>query len=119
GDHGKLQALFEYASLIGELVECDAVSLPTYDWGSAAATAISMASRITGRRAALVPASMGAERRSLVDGYCETACVYFEMPGFLGTIETQAEELARLAREAGALTVVGVDPVSLGVLEAP
>ena len=32
-DHGKLQALFEYASMIGELVELDAVSLPTYDWG--------------------------------------------------------------------------------------
>src|SRR5581483_11754279 len=59
GDHGKLQALFEYASLIGELVACDAVSLPTYDWGSAAATAISMAARVTGRRGALVPASMG------------------------------------------------------------
>src|SRR5207249_1343822 len=117
-------------------------------WGSAAATAISMASRITRRRSALVPASMGAERRSLVDGYCEpwvdlvtipfdpgtglldldrirgalsaeTACVYFEMPGFLGAVETQAEEIAGLARDAGALTVVGVDPISLGVLEAP
>src|SRR5947199_7605578 len=70
-DHGKLQALFEYTSMIGELVERDAVSLPTYDWGSAAATAISMASRITGRRGALVPASMGAARRSLAEGYCE------------------------------------------------
>ena len=39
GDHGKLQALFEYASMLGELVECDAVSQPTYDWGAAAATA--------------------------------------------------------------------------------
>src|SRR5262249_7853932 len=49
----------------------------------------------------------------------QTACVYFEMPGFLGTIETQAQEIAALAREAGAMTVVGVDPISLGVLEAP
>jgi glycine cleavage system P protein (glycine dehydrogenase) subunit 1 len=148
GDHGKMQALFEYASMIGELVECDAVSQPTYDWGAAAATSICMAARITGRQVAIVPASMGAERRSLVEGYCapwvrtvtipfdqttglldldhiraalsdDTACVYFEMPGFLGVIETQAEEIAALAREAGALTVVGVDPISLGVLEAP
>jgi glycine dehydrogenase subunit 1 len=148
GDHGKLQGLFEYASMIGELVECDAVSLPTYDWGSAAATSICMAARITGRRNALVPGSLGAERGSIVDGYCapwvdlvsipfdpatglldlarvrdalsaDTACVYFEMPGFLGAVETQAAEIARLARAAGALTVVGVDPLSLGVLEAP
>jgi glycine dehydrogenase subunit 1 len=148
GDHGKMQALFEYASMIGELVECDAVSQPTYDWGAAAATSICMAARITGRRVALVPASIGAERRSIIEGYCEpwvetvtipfdgttglleldrvrdvlsadTACVYLEMPGFLGVIETQAEEIAALARDAGALTVVGVDPLSLGVLEAP
>jgi glycine dehydrogenase subunit 1 len=147
-DHGKMQALFEYASLIGELVECDAVSQPTYDWGAAAATSICMAARITGRRRALIPASVGAERRSLIEGYCEpwvetvtipfdsgtglltldvirdalseeTACVYLEMPGFLGVIETQAEEIAALAREMGALTVVGVDPISLGLLEAP
>jgi glycine dehydrogenase subunit 1 len=148
GDHGKLQALFEYASMMGELVECDVVSQPTYDWGAAAATSICMAARITGRRVALVPASIGAERRSLIEGYCEpwvevetipfdpatgllelgrirealtadTACIYFEMPGFLGVVETQAEEIAALARQAGALTVVGVDPISLGVLEAP
>ena len=148
GDHGKLQALFEYASMMGELVECDVVSQPTYDWGAAAATSICMAARITGRRVALVPASIGAERRSLIEGYCEpwveietipfdpatglldlgrirevlsadTACVYFEMPGFLGVVETQAQEIAALARDAGALTVVGVDPISLGVLEAP
>jgi glycine dehydrogenase subunit 1 len=148
GDHGKLQALFEYASMVGELVELDAVSLPTYDWGSAAATSICMAARITGRRNALVPGSLGAERGSIIEGYCapwvelveipfdpatglldivrvrealsaDTACVYFEVPGFLGAVETQAEEIAGLAREAGALTVVGVDPISLGVLEAP
>jgi glycine dehydrogenase subunit 1 len=147
-DHGKLQALFEYASMIGELVELDAVSLPTYDWASAAATSICMAARITGRPRAVVPASMGAERRSVVEGYCEpwvelatipfeatsglldleqlrsalsqdVACVYFEQPGFLGTIETQAEEIAALAHEVGALCIVGVDPISLGVLEAP
>jgi len=147
-DHGKLQALFEYASMIGELVELDAVSLPTYDWGSAAATSICMAARITERPVAVVPASIGSERRSIVEGYCEpwvelvtipfdptsglldlaevrnalseeVACVYFEVPGFLGTIETQAEEITRLAHDAGALCAVGVDPISLGVLEAP
>jgi glycine dehydrogenase subunit 1 len=148
GDHGKMQALFEYASLLGELVECDAVSQPTYDWGAAAATSICMAARITGRGVALVPESTGLGRRSLIEGYCapwvqiawipfdpatgllelesirqqlsdQTACVYLEMPSFLGTIETQAAQIAALAREAGALTVVGVDPLSLGVLDAP
>jgi glycine dehydrogenase subunit 1 len=148
GDHGKLQALFEYASLVGELVELEAVGQPTYDWATAAASAISMASRVTGRRAALVPASISPERRSVIDGYCQprteieqvafdpatgqldlgaleralsdrASCVYLEVPGYLGTLEAAAAEVAELAHAAGALLVVGVDAISLGVLEAP
>lgn len=147
-DHGKMQALFEYASLIGELVELDAVGQPTYDWGTAAASAISMASRITGRGTALVPASLSPERRSVIDGYCHprtrieevafdratgqlelgalegalsdgVSCVYLEVPGYLGTLEAAAAEAGELAHAAGALLVVGVDAISLGVLEAP
>jgi glycine dehydrogenase subunit 1 len=147
-DHGKLQALFEYASMLGELVDCEAVSMPTYDWAAAAATSISMAARITGRHTALIPASTSPERRSVIEGYCgpwigleqipfeqatglldldalrgalsaNTACVYVETPGYLGTIETQVEEIAALAHDAGALVVAGVDPISLGVLEPP
>jgi glycine dehydrogenase subunit 1 len=45
--------------------------------------------------------------------------VYFENPAYLGTIETGAAEIARLARAAGAETIVGVDPISLGVMTAP
>jgi glycine dehydrogenase subunit 1 len=48
-----------------------------------------------------------------------TAAVYIENPGFLGTIETQGAEISRLARAAGAETIVGVDPISLGVLAPP
>jgi glycine dehydrogenase subunit 1 len=49
----------------------------------------------------------------------KTAAVYIETPGFLGTIETQGAEIARLARGAGAETIVGVDPISLGILAPP
>ena len=69
-DHGKLQALFEYASLIGELVELEAVSQPTYDWGSAAATALCMCGRVSGKRRALAPASVAPERLAVMRGYC-------------------------------------------------
>jgi glycine dehydrogenase subunit 1 len=147
-DHGKLQALFEYASLIGELVELDAVSQPTYDWATAAATAVCICGRVTGRRRVLVPASIAPERLSVMRGYCrpwvdldlvpfdastgllertalegalgdDVACVYIETPGYLGTIETGAAAIGRAAHAAGALFAVGVDPTSLGVLEAP
>jgi glycine dehydrogenase subunit 1 len=48
-----------------------------------------------------------------------TAAVYLEMPSFLGVIEADGGEIAALARAAGAETIAGVDPISLGVLAAP
>jgi glycine dehydrogenase subunit 1 len=48
-----------------------------------------------------------------------TAAVYFETPGSLGVIETECARIAELAREHGAETIVGVDPLSLGVLAPP
>ena len=51
-DHGRLQALFEYECMMGELLEMDVVNVPTYDGFQAAGTAMRMAARITGRRRA-------------------------------------------------------------------
>jgi glycine dehydrogenase subunit 1 len=48
----------------------------------------------------------------------EPACVIFQQPNFFGCLEP-APDLAAVANELGALSVAHVDPVSLGVLEAP
>jgi glycine dehydrogenase subunit 1 len=48
-----------------------------------------------------------------------TAAVYFENPGYLGHFEPQAAEICRLARDAGAVSVAGVDPISLGITAPP
>jgi glycine dehydrogenase subunit 1 len=48
-----------------------------------------------------------------------TAVVYFENPNFLGVLEAEAGEIAALARTSGAETVVGVDPISLGLIAPP
>jgi glycine dehydrogenase subunit 1 len=47
------------------------------------------------------------------------AAVYIQNPTYLGTAEFQAEEIGKLAKAAGAEYVVYVDPISLGVMEAP
>lgn len=47
------------------------------------------------------------------------AAVYFENPAYLGGIESGADEIARMARAAGAETIAGVDPTSLGVMAPP
>jgi len=48
-----------------------------------------------------------------------TAAVYVENPTFFGTIESAGAEIASRARSVGAETIVGVDPISLGVLLPP
>lgn len=47
------------------------------------------------------------------------AAVYVENPGYLGVIEDRASQIAEMARSKGAETIVGVDPISLGVIAAP
>jgi glycine dehydrogenase subunit 1 len=49
----------------------------------------------------------------------DVAAVYFENPAYLGTIEANGAEIAARAKASGALTVVGADPIALGVLEPP
>jgi glycine dehydrogenase subunit 1 len=147
-DHGRFQALFEYESMMGELLNMDVVNVPTYDGLQAAATALRMAGRITGRHEALVARAVSADRLSKFRDYCShdmtirlidydphtgqldledlkahlserTAAVYFENPSYLGFVELHGDEIARLAHEHGAVFVVGADPISLGILTPP
>jgi len=65
-DHGRFQALFEYASMMGELLEMDVVTVPVYDGYQASATALRMAGRTTGRPAVLVTSAIAAGKRSKI-----------------------------------------------------
>ncbi len=49
----------------------------------------------------------------------KTAAVYFECPTYFGVIESQGERISGIARSHGAETIVGVDPISLGILKPP
>jgi glycine dehydrogenase subunit 1 len=49
----------------------------------------------------------------------KTAAIYFENPSYLGFIEYQGEEICKIAKSNGALSIVGVDPISLGVIAPP
>lgn len=147
-DHGRFQTLFEYQSLVAELVDMDVVNVPTFDWSQAASTAIRMAGRITKRKEALVIGTIDKAKLLVIENYCDpvmeiktleydketgkldiddlkakisdkTAAVYFENPSFLGFIEDNGQTISDIAHENGAISVVGVDPSSLGVLNAP
>jgi len=49
----------------------------------------------------------------------KTAAVYMENPSYLGFIESQGMEISEIAHSVGAISIVGVDPISLGVLVPP
>ena len=69
-DVGRYQAIYEFQSLIGDLVEMDVSCIPTYDWGASAGNAVRMASRINGRKEMLVPKIISPSRLSIIHNFC-------------------------------------------------
>lgn len=146
-DHGRFQTLFEFASMMGELLEMDVVSIPVYDGFAASATALRMAARVTGRTRLLIADAIDRDKLSRIADYCEpalelvtvptspaggvdlealqaslddsVAAVYVEQPNYLGVVETQLARIVGSAHVAGALAVVSVNPATLGVLAPP
>ncbi len=146
---GVLQALFEYQSLICEITGMDAANSSMYDWNTALGEAARMAVRINRRSKILIPFITQRDRVRTLELYIEplsvslekinfetetgqlnfedlkrkinseTSAVYVEYPNDLGIIEEKIAEISDLAHEKGALLIVGVNPLALGVLEPP
>ena len=146
---GMLQALFEYQSLMCDLLGMEACNSSLYDWASAAGEAVRMAGRVTGRKKALIAGSAGLQRKSVIRTYTEpmgmelvdvpfegstgrmdfdalkagltddVACLYVESPNYFGVIEEGMAEAVSKVHEAGGLAIAGVDPISLSLLKEP
>jgi glycine dehydrogenase subunit 1 len=146
---GLLQGLFEYQSLMAELVGLPVVNASMYDWASALGEAALLASRVTKRGKFLIPYLISPNREAVLSTYTQpakikvdrvgynqrsgqlnidhlaelldenTAGVYFENPGYLGVLQDDVDTISEIVHDAGALLVVGVDPTSLGVIRAP
>jgi glycine dehydrogenase subunit 1 len=142
---GVLQAIFEYQTAICELTGMDVSNASGYDGTAVAADACYIAKHATGRLKVVVAEALNPQVRQVVKTYApgfglevvevphergatdpdavrraaeDAACVIFQQPNFFGVLE-DAPALAAAANEAEALAVAHVDPVSLGVLEAP
>ena len=145
-DHGRFQALFEYESLMAELVNMDVVNVPTYDGMQAGATSMAMAGRITGRNKILVASRINPDKLSKVLNYNEInlefvfideidgqpdlvgiekhldsscAAIWVETPNYLGTLCTKIQAISEIAKKNNSLLIVGIDPIVLGILESP
>ena len=142
---GVLQAIFEYQTAICELTGMDVSNASGYDGTTVAADATFVAKHHTGRAKVMVTQATSPQVRQVVRTYAPgfglevvevphrggvtdpeelrvaadgAAAVLFQHPNFFGCLEP-APELAAIANEVGAVAVAHVDPVSLGVLEAP
>ncbi|MDO8671331.1 MAG: aminomethyl-transferring glycine dehydrogenase subunit GcvPA [Dehalococcoidia bacterium] len=134
---GVLQAMYEYQSMVCELMAMDVANSSMYDGASAMAEAAIMSCRVTGRDTVVVASSVHPEYREVLRTYAggrgitvretpldaadlgkEDACLIVQQPNFFGFLE----DLSGLAAEAhgvGALLVMLVDPISLGMLKPP
>ncbi len=142
---GVLQAIFEYQTAICELTGMHVSNASGYDGTTVAADACFVAKHATGRSKVVLAETLHPQVRQVVKTYAigfglevvevphrdgvtdpdelreaatDAACVIFQQPNFFGCLEP-APDLAAAANDAEALAVAHVDPVSLGVLEAP
>jgi len=145
---GTLQAIFEFQTMISELTGMDLANASMYDGSTAAAEAVMMAVRVTGRQSAVIASNLHPEYREVLHTYAthqaipqklvgytssgqinlkelekavtdDTACVLIQSPNFFGTIE-DVEAIAEIAHKRGALLIVSIaEAVSLGIVEPP
>ncbi|MDR3600619.1 MAG: aminomethyl-transferring glycine dehydrogenase subunit GcvPA [Desulfosporosinus sp.] len=143
---GTLQAIYEYQTLVCELTGMDAANASLYEGASALAEAALMSCDVTRRKKVLVLQTVHPEYREVLQTYLpprgidlaeipskdgvadfsaleaalqeDIAGVLVQSPNFFGSIE-KAEEIAQRVHAKGALVVMVVNPISLGLLKSP
>ena len=147
---GMLQAMWEFQTMVSELVGLPVANVSMYDASTAAAEAITCAVRVKGRKAeqkgvVYVSQFVPPHRLSVIENYTQGggielrmlthsrdgrvdleaaaaaagACaVYVEQPNAFGELDEGLLHLKEIIGEGTAL-IVGVDAVSLGIVEAP
>jgi glycine dehydrogenase subunit 1 len=144
---GTLQTIYEYQSLVSELMALDVTNASHYDGSTSLAEAVLLALRHTERNRILIAKSIHPYYREVVRTYLQgtpfvidevgfeangafsraqldqklgedVAGVVFQSPNFLGTIEN-LEGVAEKIHALGGLLIVAANPISLGVLKPP
>ena len=139
---GTLQGIFEFQSFICRLTGMEIANSSMYDGATAAAEALLMAIRQTGRTRVYLSGAIHPETRSVIHTYLEAqgfevdeaawpahaldwpedlgkyAGVLVQNPDFFGRVHDMAP-LVSAAHAQGALAVASCDPVSLAILEPP
>ena len=142
---GVLQSIFEYQTMVCQLTGMDVANASVYDGATAAAEAAAMC-RDRKRTVTLISAAAHPDVINTVRTYCyasghelrvvpqkegrtdpealremltaDVSSFYLQQPNFFGLLE-DAEALGELTHEAGAMYIMGCNPISLGLLKTP
>ena len=142
---GVLQSIFEYQTMIAELTGMDASNASVYDGATAAAEAAAMC-RDRKRRVTLISATAHPDVINTVRTYCYgtndelvvvpakdgrtdtealkamlndgVASFYVQQPNFFGLFE-DADAIAEIVHAAGAMFVMGCNPIALAIMKTP
>jgi glycine dehydrogenase subunit 1 len=135
---GTLQAVFEYQSLMAELLSMDVVNSSMYDGSSATAEAAFMAVRATGRKKVVIATEVDFHFRRVLKTYSRgpelelvevptaelaanasgAAALIVQHPDAFGTL-VDVRAIADAAHAAGALCVQVTEPHACALLEPP
>ena len=143
---GMLQAIYEYQSLICALTAMDLSNASMYDAATGLAEAALMATSLTDRTEIVCSRAVHPHYRQVIETYAKwtgyrvveapisgyetdiealkaciganTACVIAQQPNFFGCLDDIAA-ITEAAHGVGALSIVSVDPISLGLLTPP
>ena len=143
---GTLQVAYEYQTSICRLLEMEVANASMYDGGTALYEAALMALRITGRNKILVDGGVSPIYRKILYCYTKnlsiefheitpvhgqsdreeiakylddrTAAILLQNPNFFGAID-DFTDIVNKAHAVGALAVLSVYPISLGLLKTP
>ena len=145
---GVLQALYEYQSIMSELVDMDVVNSSMYDGASAIGEALLMSERIKRRGRVLIPSEMFTNYKKVVSTYLSgpkieiveyeyqqdgsldlnyieeelrrgVSGVYVDFPNFYGYFYEDIFELEKLIHEYDSLMIIGFDVWSLPIVIPP
>lgn len=146
---GFLQAMFEYQSIISDITGLEIANCSLYDGVTALSEAVLMCSRINKRKEFIIPKNISWEKKSVLLNYSkgpnikiteinyddktgkidiedlkkkinkDVSGVYIENPNFFGIFEDNITKINEIVKDAGALFVVGIDPLTLGIIRNP
>ncbi len=143
---GILQALFEYQSMMSDLLKMDVVNTSMYDHQTAIGEAILMATRFNHRTTFLIPEYISLDKLCVIENFTmgagiqlkkipfkdglmdlealqgmlsdEVSGVYIENPNMLGLFDDGAMKIKEML-DKKQLLVVGVNPMTLSITKAP